>query len=104
MELPYDSAVEYGRGYNHHTEQFVALAFEEYTDDIHKQPSTLESPYERRVVKSTRSFSEAIRTTATVQGSGWGMTAKADAAFERDITMTVKDVVFLIHASKRLGF
>jgi len=103
-ELPYDSKIENGRGWNHHTEQFASHAFEEYTADLHELDQALDVHYSSLVVTDTSEFNNAMSTTAFLDFSGWGAKARADFAFDREVTMQMKDALFVLHASKDLGF
>lgn len=102
-ELPYDPTKEYGRGWNHRIEQWAAHAFMPYRGTIRKLDAALNVEYTKEVVKSTRDFSEALRLTASVSAGGWGFKFKYQHASERQISMSSRDALFIMHASKDLG-
>jgi len=103
-EAAYVSHVDPGRGWDHNTGYWRGNAMEEYTGDIKSEQYSLGMTSSKKVIKSMEEFGEAMRATASVKGSGWGMKMQVDASFERDISMHSTDALFLFHGDKELGY
>lgn len=103
-EIPFDASIQYGRGWNHRTNSFAAHPFATYTASVLDDATAYQTVYTRRVVTSMSEFFSAMKATASFEGSGYGVTAKVEAAFEREDSYESQDALFVLNASKQLGF
>lgn len=103
-EIPFDASISYGRGWSLEKREFVGHAFKPYDPSQIKRTAFSHPTVKREMLLETSSFADMMSGSASVQASGWGMSAKAEASFSRDVTMTSKDVIFMLHINKDLGF